>query len=283
LREADQMRESAMHQSMMRQSMNITDSGFQVEAPLSLPEDEAQLWRIDLEAVGGDESLWQRTLSSDELDRASRFHFPRDRQRFASSRSLLRILLAGYLATDPAKVNFSYSKNGKPSLGPAHEGSNVKFNISHSGGITLLAFTRGREIGVDVEQVRSDFDVQAIARRFFSPKEQRQLADLPAEKSVDAFFRCWTRKEAYIKAIGDGLSLPLNQFDVSLESGEANALLATRPDGSEPDGSEPDGSEAEDWLLREVPGWPGYIAALCVRGQDCKLNDWSGGRHSSNC
>jgi len=252
--------------------MNITDSAFQVEVPLSLPEDEAQLWRVDLEAVGADESLWQRTLSSDELDRASRFHFPRDRQRFASSRSLLRILLAGFLATDPAAVSFSYSEKGKPLLGPAHAGSNVKFNISHSGGITLLAFTRGREIGVDVEQVRSDFDVQAIARRFFSSKEQRQLADLPPEKNVDAFFRCWTRKEAYIKAVGDGLSLPLNQFDVSLETGEANALLATRPDAS----------EAGHWLLQEVPGGPGYIAALCVHGQDCKLSDWSAGRHSSN-
>jgi 4'-phosphopantetheinyl transferase len=259
-------------QSMMRQSMNITDSGFQVEAPLSLPEDEVQLWRIDLEAVGADESHWQRTLSSDELDRVSRFHFPRDRQRFVATRSVMRILLAGYLETDPAKVNFSYSKSSKPSLGPTHGGSNVKFNISHSGGIALLAFTRGREIGVDVEQVRSDFDVLAIARRFFSPKEQSQLADLPPEKSVDAFFRCWTRKEAYIKAIGDGLSLPLNQFDVSLESGEANALLATRPDVS----------EVRHWLLREVPGGPGYIAALCVRGQDCKLNDWAGDRHSSS-
>jgi 4'-phosphopantetheinyl transferase len=164
-------------------------------------------------------------------------------------------------------VNFSYSKHSKPSLGPEHESAKIKFNISHSGGITLLAFARGREIGVDVEQVRSDFDVQAIARRFFSSSEQKHLADLPVEKSVEAFFRCWTRKEAYIKAIGDGLSLPLSQFDVSLESGESDALLATRPDGS----------EAGHWLLREVPGGPGYIAALCVRGRDCKLSDWSEG------
>ena len=258
--------------AIMSQIMNITDFGFQPEAPLSIPEDEVQLWRIDLEALGADESRWRKTLSSDELDRASRFHFPRDRQRFAASRSLLRILLAGYLATDPAAVSFSYSEKGKPSLGPAHAGTNVKFNISHSGGVTLLAFTCDREIGVDVEQVRGNFDVLALARRFFSPKEQSQLAELPAEKSVDAFFRCWTRKEAYIKATGDGLSLPLTQFDVALESEEANALLATRPDAS----------EAGYWLLREVPGGPGYIAALCVRGQDCKINDWSGGRHPSN-
>jgi 4'-phosphopantetheinyl transferase len=252
----------------MQQIMNITDSGFQLEAPLSLPEDEVQLWRIDLEAVGTDESGWRKTLSSDELDRASRFHFPLDRQRFAASRSLLRILLAGYLATDPAAVSFSYSEKGKPSLGARHAGSNLQFNISHSGGVSLLAFARGREIGVDVEQLRSDFEVEAIARRFFSPSEQRQLAAMPAEKSVDAFFRCWTRKEAYIKAIGDGLSLPLDQFDVSLDAGETNALLATRPDAS----------ETGHWLLREVPAGPGYIAALCVRGRDCKLNDWSRGR-----
>src|SRR5271167_91390 len=222
--------------------MNITDPGFQPEAPLSIPEDEVQLWRIDLEALGADESRWRKTLSSDELERASRFHFPRDRQRFAASRSLLRILLADYLATDPAAVSFSYSEKGKPSLGGAYAGSNLKFNISHSGGVTLLAFTRDREIGVDVEQVRGDSDLKAIARRFFSPKEQTQLANLPGEKSVDAFFRCWTRKEAYIKAVGDGLSLPLDQFDVSFDAGDASALLATRPDAS----------EARHWLLREV-------------------------------
>ena len=129
-----------------------------------------------------------------------------------------------------------------------------------------LPLRAGREIGVDVEQLRPDSDLEAIARRFFSTHEQSQLAALPAEEKVDAFFRCWTRKEAYIKATGDGLSLPLGQFDVSLAAGEKNALLATRPDGS----------EAGRWLLQEVPGGPGYIAALCVRGQDWKLNDWSG-------
>jgi 4'-phosphopantetheinyl transferase len=259
-------------QNMSSRNMNITASGFRVESPLSLPQGEVQLWRIDLEAVGADESSWQSTLSPDELERASRFHFARDRQRFAVSRSVLRTLLAGYLATEPAGVTFSYSKNGKPSLGPEHASTNIEFNISHSGEATLLAFACGREIGVDVEQIRRDFDVQAIARRFFSVNEQEQLAEVPAGKSADAFFRCWTRKEAYIKAIGDGLSLPLSEFDVALDSGESNALLATRPDAS----------EAERWLLREAPAGPGYVAALCVRGRDCKLNHWSGAGRSSS-
>lgn len=250
----------------MNRTRNITDSAFQVESPLALPEDEVQLWRVDLEAIASDESRWQQVLSSDELTRAARFHFQRDRQHFVAARALLRTILAGYLATDPNGLSFSYSKQEKPALSPVHADSGVTFNVSHSGGIALFAFTRRREIGVDVEQLRPDSDCEAIARRFFSTREQSQLAALPAEQKVAAFFRCWTRKEAYIKATGDGLSLPLSQFDVSLTAGEKNALLATRPDVS----------EAGRWLLQEVSGGPGYIAALCVRGQDWKLRDWSG-------
>jgi 4'-phosphopantetheinyl transferase len=256
----------------MSQVMNITDSSFQIESPLPLPDDEVQLWRVDIEAIGADESRWQQVLSSDELTRAALFHFSRDRQRFIASRAVLRKILAGYLATDPGGLPFSYSKKEKPSLGAAYANSGVIFNISHSGGIALLAFTRGREIGVDVEQVRRDSDLEAVARRFFSTPEQSQLAALPAEEKVEAFFRCWTRKEAYIKATGDGLSLPLGQFDVSLATGDKNALLATRPDAS----------EAGRWLLQEVQGGPGYVGALCVRGQDWKLNDWAGNLHDLN-
>ncbi len=246
--------------------MNITGSGFPIEESLPLPEDEVQLWRVDLEAIGADESRWRQVLSSDERARASRFHFARDRQRFVAARALLRRILASYLATDPNSLTFSYSKKEKPSLGPADVDKGITFNVSHSGGIALFAFSRRREVGIDVEQVRRDADLEAIARRFFSTREQGQLAALPAEEKFDAFFRCWTRKEAYIKATGDGLSLPLSQFDVSLATGEKNALLATRPDGS----------EAGRWLLQEVPAGPGFIAALCVRGQDWKLNTWSG-------
>jgi 4'-phosphopantetheinyl transferase len=249
----------------MTQSMNITDSGFQIESPLPLAENEVQVWRVDLEAIGADESRWQRVLSSDELERASRFHFSRDRQRFVASRAWLRTILASYLAADPKGLSFSYSKTEKPSLGRAQADSGIAFNVSHSGGIALLGFTRRREIGVDIEQVRREADYEAIARRFFSAHEQNQLAALPAKEKVDAFFRCWTRKEAYIKATGDGLSLPLSQFDVSLVAGEKSALLATRPDGL----------EAGRWLLQDVPGGPGYVAALCVRGRDWRLNEWS--------
>jgi 4'-phosphopantetheinyl transferase len=250
----------------MSQTLHIADSGFRIESPLQLPEDEVQLWRADLEAIGGNESRWRQVLSSDELTRASRFHFSRDRQRFIAARALLRTILGAYLRTEPNRLIFCYSQKEKPSLHGAHADSGITFNLSHSGGIALFAFTRRREIGVDVEHIRRDSDFDAIARRFFSAHEQNQLTALPAEEKVEAFFRCWTRKEAYMKATGDGLSLPLSQFDVSLGAGEGNALLATRPDSS----------AAEPWFLREVPAGPGYIAALCVRGRDWKLNDWSG-------
>jgi len=241
--------------------MNICDADFQIAVPVALPEDEVQLWRVDLEAIRANEPRWQEFLSGDESERASRFYFLRDRQSFVASRAVLRMILAGYLAADPGSLSFSYSKREKPSLGSAYAGSDIRFNVTHSGDIAMLAFSRQREIGVDVEQIRSDVEVESIARRFFSTSERMQLAALPSEEKVDAFFRCWTRKEAYIKATGDGLSLPLDQFDVSLGMEESNALLATRPDES----------EANRWLLREVPTHPGYVAAVCARGQDWSL------------
>jgi 4'-phosphopantetheinyl transferase len=251
----------------MSQEMNITDAGFQL-ASLALAEDEVQLWRADLEAIRSPESRWRGLLSADERVRADRFHFDRDRQRFVASRALLRTILAAFLAADPATLNFSYSKTEKPFLAPAHDNSGIMFNVSHSGGIALYAFSRRREVGVDVEQVRQDLDVEPIARRFFSAFEQRQLFALPEEERNEAFFRCWTRKEAYIKAVGEGLSIPLREFDVSLdvclETLGTNALLATRLDKA----------EAGEWMLQEVPAGVGYRAALCVRGRDWKLNHW---------
>src|ERR1700682_4741339 len=119
----------------MSQSMNITDPGFQFGALRAVPEDEVQLWRVDLDAIRGDESRWQEVLSVDESARAARFHFPRDRQRFVAARAFLRIILASYLATDPNALSFSYSEKEKPSLSPAHADSRVTFNLSHSGGV----------------------------------------------------------------------------------------------------------------------------------------------------
>jgi 4'-phosphopantetheinyl transferase len=241
--------------------MNISDAGFQLETPIEFPEDEVHLWWIELAAVAKGEERWKEILSDDERARAARFHFLRDRQYFMATRAVLRMILASYAASDPQKVVFGYSAKDKPFLSGGHAGSDIEFNVSHSGDVALLAFARGRELGVDVEKVREDFEHETIARRFFSEEEQRQLAVLASAERYAGFFRCWTRKEAYIKAQGIGLSLPLHQFDVSLKPGDVNALLATRPDRS----------EAARWSLRELPAPDGYVAALCVRGDGWHL------------
>ena len=242
-------------------SMKISDPAFRIETQTSLPEDEVHLWRVDLASVAKGEERWQQILTADERTRAARFHFSKDRQYFTATRALLRIILGGYLQSDPAELAFQYSKREKPSLIQSPSTVPLEFNVSHSGDGAVLAFARGRPLGVDVEQVRENFDHEAIARRFFSEQEQSQLADLPPLERYQGFFRCWTRKEAYIKALGTGLSLPLDQFDVSLKPGDANALLATRPDSS----------EVAHWSLQDVPAFDGYVAALCVRGHGWRL------------
>jgi 4'-phosphopantetheinyl transferase len=248
----------------MPQSMNITHGDFQIE-PLPLHEEEVHLWRIDLSPLRIAEERWQKILSADETARAARYRFAVDRQRYAISRGVLRTILGSYLRIDPISIAFSYSAREKPSLSSVHAESGITFNISHSGEVTLLAFTRNRDIGVDVEEIGRKSDLEAIARRFFSAHEQEQLFALPAEERAEAFFRCWTRKEAYIKATGDGLSLPLSQFDVSIAPGDQDALVATRPDAT----------EAARWSMREVPAGAGYIGALCVRGRDWGLRGWA--------
>ena len=236
--------------------MHISDPGFEPPDRMVLPKDEVCVWRIDLDTVASAEPRWQRLLSQQELARANRFLFARDRQNFTSTRALLRIILGGYLEQDPRELSFVYSEREKPSLSPLQNAGGIEFNVSHSGSRALLAFARGRELGVDVEQIRTDFDYESLSRRFFSPAEQAELSALSQSERASGFFRCWTRKESYIKAHGAGLSLPLDAFDVSLAPGAQNALLATRPNRG----------EAALWSLREIDAGEGYEGALCVRG-----------------
>src|SRR5262249_26367386 len=144
-------------------------------------------------------------LADDERRRADRFHFEKDCRHFTAARGAMRILLAGYLAHRPEEVRFAYSNYGKPRLAAE---SKLCFNLTHSQGLALLAVTRGREIGVDVERLREmERDGEPLAERFFSPREAAVLRSLPTRLRREAFFHCWTRKEAYIKAHGMGLSL----------------------------------------------------------------------------
>jgi 4'-phosphopantetheinyl transferase len=166
------------------------------------------------------------------------------------------------LGGDPAGVRFRFSEKGKPGIAEPHA-NRLEFNVAHSGDVILLAFTRGRAVGVDVEQIRTDFTTDEVAERFFSSSERRSLRSLAPAVRYEAFFRCWTRKEAYIKATGDGLSLGLDQFDVSLLEEQPAKLLATRPDPL----------EADRWTMHHLNVKPGYAAALvCQRTVDLPVN-----------
>ncbi len=194
---------------------------------------EVHVWRIPLEC--GDAALDRlRTfLADDERQRAERFYFEKDRRHFIAGRGALRSLVAGYLNRHPSQVRLAYTNYGKPLLAAEFGSTELRFNLSHSHGLALLAVTRGRDIGVDLEHIRANLDGEQLAERFFSPCEVAVLRSLAPELRREAFFQCWTRKEAYIKANGKGLSLPLDQFDVTLRPGEPAALMATHYDPAE--------------------------------------------------
>ena len=225
--------------------------------PPPLGVHEAHLWRLDLDA----QETARDVLNDEELARAARFHFERDRHRFIAGRAALRRILAAYLGRAPADLVFTVGPHGKPAL----ENLGLEFNLSHSGGCGLLAVTRGRRVGVDVERVRADFAGEDIARRFFAPAEVEALAASAPDQYATGFFRCWTRKEAYVKARGDGLSLALERFEVPLDQGATRALASCLDDPS----------ECARWSLREVVPAPGYLGALVVEGDGWTLRAYA--------
>jgi 4'-phosphopantetheinyl transferase len=224
------------------------------EDTLPLERDEIHVWRIKQPLERGEIDLLMSFLSQDELARAKRFRFAEDRDRYVISRGALRAQLSNYLGADPRNLRFSYSERGKPELASDFCDSDVQFNLAHSGAMIGYAFVRRRRIGIDVEKIRLDFPVQEIAARFFSVAECNALFRLPLSQRQAAFFRCWTRKEAYLKATGDGLSLPLSNFDVSLERELPARLLATRPEPG----------EASNWQMESLDFGPDYASALVV-------------------
>ena len=230
---------------------------------LKLQSDQVDVWRISLDLTAASVKLLESSLSADEAGRAARFHFPADRNRYIVAHGCLRDILARYLNCQPARLVFSTNDYGKPAL----QGYELEFNLSHSGDFALVAITQARRIGIDVERIRSDMEHESIARRFFSQNEALEWMTLPPEQRPIAFFNCWTRKEAYIKAQGLGLSLPLESFDVSLDPDGPALLRATRPDPE----------EAARWRLLSLEVDPCYAAAVAVErnGLEFRLWDWS--------
>ena len=222
---------------------------------------QVHAWYVRLESLAVEPESWQSLLSFEECERASRFRFARDQRRFTVTRALLRALLGAYLGSEPEALVFHALEHGKPMLGGRHRDNPLNFNVSHSDGMALFGVTLDRAIGVDVERIRHDFEVVTIAKRFFSPAEQRDFLSLPTAEQHRAFFDCWTRKEAYVKALGDGLSHPLHQFDVSVIPGKPARLVATRPDPQ----------EASRWTMAAPDVGAGYAAAIVAKAKNLEI------------
>ena len=221
-------------------------------SPPRLEHNDIHLWIGRLDRRPDELALMKAMLSRDEIERASRFRFEDDRSRFIASRSILRQLLSLYVACEPESISLEYNAWGKPALAAKFADSDIRFNLSHSHGLAAYAIARGREVGVDVEMVRPDFATGQIAERFFSRTEIESLRSLPREHQTRAFFVCWTRKEAYIKALGRGLSIDLASFDVSLRPQERPALLRS--------------VDAAHWSLEAFQPCDGYVGAIAVQG-----------------
>jgi 4'-phosphopantetheinyl transferase len=203
-------------------------------------------------------------LSHDEYQRAERFHRPSDRRRFIAGRGILRKIISAYLTLAPAKVRFVYTEYGIPFVSDDQNRGALGFNLSHSNGMALYAVARGRRVGVDIEYMQEDFATLEVAERFFSKNEFEALKSVSSDHRTKAFFNCWSRKEAYIKAIGMGVSYPLEGFTVSLAPGAAPALLRV----------DADATEASRWKMYKLDAAKGYAAALIIENPPVSLRQF---------
>ena len=198
----------------------------------------------------------QSIISEDEQKRAAKFYFEKDRVRFIVARGFLRMILACYIKKTPEEFRFRYNKFGKPSLENINN-NNVQFNLSHSDKMIVYGFTSCRDIGIDIERIRTSEDTVQILDHFFSELEKEEFKMIPEEKKKETFYQCWTRKEAYIKARGEGLSIPLDDFSVTLIPGSPAKLIKADKD-----------SAVTQWHMKDISVASGFAAAAVVSGSE---------------
>lgn len=235
--------------------------------------DELHVWSAFLDALPADCPSCFELLAPDEQQRAERLRMPKVRERFILTHALLRRLLAAYLDADPQALVFSLGPHGKPSLAAPPALPGLRFNLSHSGDLLLVAIIGDQEVGIDLEQLHTDCDVLAIADRYFSCREAAALRALPLSAQREAFYRAWTRKEAYAKGRGEGMTLPFNRFSVTLAPGAPAALTA----------NEIIPADVGRWQLADLAVPEGYVAAVATTGRAMTIvgRQWTETGHTS--
>ncbi|HEX5159842.1 MAG TPA: 4'-phosphopantetheinyl transferase superfamily protein [Ktedonobacterales bacterium] len=238
-----------------------------IVAPSSIhfAENEIHIYRVFLDQPPGHVHWLTTILAPGERERAQRFHFERDRQRYVVGRASLRMLLARYVGAEPQSLEFQYGRHGKPELAAPRQASLLSFNVAHSEGIALYAVTRNHVIGADIERVRSLVHFDLMAELYFAAEERVALQGLSMPARQMAFFTCWTRKEAFMKALGLGMSIPLDSFAVSVAPTDSARLL--RIAGSIED--------AARWSLYALTPDSGFVATVAVQGPPTSLRLWS--------
>jgi 4'-phosphopantetheinyl transferase len=223
---------------------------------LNLKDDEVHVWLADLDQTTERTSNLFDFLTDEERNRSTKFVQTRDRNRFIATHSILRLILGRYLESRPEEIKITSGPAGKPSL---HGNYNLRFNLAHSGELALFAVSLGHELGIDIEHQRAEFIYDEIVENYFSPKERAEFWSLDASLRDDAFYLGWTRKEAYLKACGQGLRVPLHAFDVSLDPNQAAMLTS---------------GDQDRWTLRSFSPKPGFMASLVVEGKDPSICYW---------
>jgi 4'-phosphopantetheinyl transferase len=238
---------------------------------LELRPGEAHIWAVSIDISAAEAEALRPLLSDDEIQRADRFHFDRHRSRFIAARAGLRTVLARYLGAEPASLRFAYEHFGKPYLDRRDGRPPLEFNLSHSADLALIGVCLSKRIGIDIEHRVQERATLDIARNFFAAEEVAALEGLPPESQTAGFFACWTRKEAYIKARGEGISLGLDTFAVTLAPGEPPRLIRSALGEL----------ERKRWLVRNLDVHPGYAAALVIEQGEWDLRCWQGPRYQA--
>jgi 4'-phosphopantetheinyl transferase len=232
---------------------------------LQMPEERIHLWKIP--NITSTDNIRERliSLSPDEISRAERFHFDHDRARYIKSRAALRSILGLYLQVEPKEVRFIYGNKGKPYLADPFNQTGLKFNLSHSHEIGLIGVMSGSCIGVDVEFIRHENSIESIARRFLTDSESYQILTCPQHQQSEAFFRCWTLKEAFIKASGDGFTIPTDSFEVAFMPGFKSRMISIQGDQK----------KALEYSLFQIIPDPGYIGGIAIHNTVEHLEQWN--------